>query len=358
VNGKKRFITSAGTASRYLVYAKTSDNPMDIESHQHLTAFIIEKGAPGFSVEKINEIVGFDNIQNGVLDFEEVPVPIGNRLGQEGEGWKVLTSGLNFERILISAQAISVIREMIRNVVNYAERRIQFNKPIITLVNHQFKIADMIMWLRIAKLTTYYAAYAWDLGMDATVDSNVSKVFNWERAMEASIDAIQLMGGDGLTPFYPLESLMKLSKVNEIAGGTTEACRLVIYKAGLSEIIHNLGKFRKQIHQELGVPIYAKAELEKQSHLDEDIILKTLSEDYRLNPGLYMTINDLKELFIVDDEDLIKILYSLEKKGLVNLYKKNDVIEMVKASYKGLRKANPLDYYKWFPAWVKKENIF
>ncbi|MBN1106201.1 MAG: acyl-CoA/acyl-ACP dehydrogenase, partial [Deltaproteobacteria bacterium] len=96
LNGKKRYIVSAGLADRYMVYARTNEDPEAKKRYQHLTAFVVEKGARGFSVEKINEIAGFENIQNGVLDFENVRVPAENRIGQEGEGWRVMTAGLNF----------------------------------------------------------------------------------------------------------------------------------------------------------------------------------------------------------------------------------------------------------------------
>jgi alkylation response protein AidB-like acyl-CoA dehydrogenase len=100
LNGKKRFITNAGLADIYVVYAKTSDKPEDRSKYQHLTAFLVEKGASGFSVEKINELSGWVGLPNGVLDFNDVRVPAENVIGQEGAGWKVMTAGLNFERVV------------------------------------------------------------------------------------------------------------------------------------------------------------------------------------------------------------------------------------------------------------------
>lgn len=178
ISGKKRFIVSAGTASRHMLYAKTSEDPEEIRRFRYLTAFILEKGMPGFSVERINEVIGFENAQNGVLNFDEVPVPLENRIGEEGEGWRVMTAGLNFERTLISAQELGWLRELLRYTVPYAQRRIQFGRPTIDFVNNQFKIADLLITLKMAKLTTYYTAYLWDLGWDIAVESTVSKVFN------------------------------------------------------------------------------------------------------------------------------------------------------------------------------------
>jgi alkylation response protein AidB-like acyl-CoA dehydrogenase len=358
LNGKKRYIVSAGVASRYMVYARTSDDPEERRNYRHLTAFIVEKGAPGFTVEKINEIIGFENIQNGVLNFEEVSVPVGNRIGEEGQGWRVMTAGLNFERTLICAQTLGWTRELLRNVVPYAQRRVQFSRPTIDLVNNQFKIADLMIQVNIARILTYYTAYLWDLGWDITIESNVSKVFICEGAVKAALDAIQVMGGDGVTPFYPLAAIMNVAKVENIAGGTMEACRLVIYRTGLRQMADEFKMPHRVIHEELGIPVPFADIQEKQKSIDGEKLLKLLAEDYRVNPGLYMSREDIKESFDVDDKNLDEVLLSLEKKGFARLYRGRKGIALAKATYDGLKSAHPLEYYQWFPSWVKKEDIF
>ena len=358
LNGKKRFIVSAGVASRYMVYARTSDDPEDRRNYRHLTAFIVEKGFQGFTVEKINEIMGFENIQNGVLNFDEVAVPVGNRIGEEGQGWRVMTAGLNFERTMICAQTLGWTRELLRNVVPYAQRRVQFGKPTIDLVNNQFKIADLIMQVSIARLVTYYTAYLWDLGWDITLESNMGKVFICEGAIRTALDAIQVMGGDGVTPFYPLTAMMNVSKVENISGGSMEALRLVIYRTALRQMADEFRMPRRVIHEELGVPVPAASLLEKQKSIDEESLLKLLSEDYRVNPGLYMSRAEIKESFDVDDTKLDELLLSLERKGLVKLYREKKGIALSKATYDGLKKAYPQEYYRWFPSWAKEKNFF
>jgi len=359
LNGKKRFIVSAGVAKRYMVYARTSNDPEDIRRHRHLTAFILEKGTPGFTVEKINEIIGFENIQNGALNLDEVAVPVENRISEEGEGWRVMTTGLNFERTLISAQNLGWLRELLRNVVPYAQRRVQFGRPTIDLVNNQFKIADLITTLKMARLITYYTAYLWDLGWDITLESNFAKVFNCEGVMQASLDAIQVMGGDGVTPFYPLQAIMKVAKVEHIAGGTMEACRIVIYRTGLRQMAKELKMPRRVIHEDLGVPVPAKELSERQKDINEQELLKLLAEDYRVNPGLHMSREDIREYFDADDARIDEVLLSLDKQGLVNLYRdRKGIIALAKATYEGLKEANPPEYYRWFPSWVREENIF
>jgi len=358
LNGKKRFVVSAGVASRHMVYARTSDDPEDRRKHRHLTAFIVEKGTPGFTVEKINEIAGFENIQNGVLDFNNVVISKENRIGEEGEGWQVMTAGLNFERTLICAQTVGWMRELIGNVVPYAQRRVQFGKPTITLTNNQFKVADLIIRLKIAGLMTYYTAYLWDLGWDITVESNAAKVYNCENAVASSLDAIQLMGGDGLTPFYPLSAIMNVAKVENIAGGTLEACRLVLYRSGLRQMADELKMPYRIIHEDLGVPIPAGRFPEKQKEVDEETLLKVLAEDYRVNPGLHMNRDDVKLHFDIEDERLDEVLTVLEKKGLVKLLRDKRGISLAKATYEGLAEVFPREYYRWFPAWAKEENMF
>jgi alkylation response protein AidB-like acyl-CoA dehydrogenase len=360
LNGKKRFIVSAGVANRYMLYARTSNVSEDIRSHRHLTAFIIEKGLPGFTVEKINEIAGFKNVQNGVLNFENVSVPVENRIGQEGEGWKVMTGGLNFERTMVSAQALGWMQALLKNVVPYAQRRVQFQKPTIDIPSNQFKIADLIIKVKIARLLTYYTAYLWDLGADITIDCNVLKVFNCESSMQASLDGVQVMGGDGMTTFYPLEEIMNVSKIENIAGGTMEACRLVIFRTAMRQMAEDLKMQRRVIHPVLGVPVPVSGKTEKEKEIDEEKLLAALAEDYRVNPGLFMSREDIKELFDVDSATLDDLLISLEKKGLVKLYRTKKGIELAKATYEGLNRAHPLEYYQWFPSWISngKDRIF
>jgi alkylation response protein AidB-like acyl-CoA dehydrogenase len=358
ISGKKRYIVSAGVADRHMLYAKTSDDSGDRRGFQHLTAFIVEKGMPGFSVEKINEVIGFDNVQNGVLNLDEVPVPVENRIGEEGAGWRVMTGGLNFERTLISAQAVGWLREVLRNTVSYAKRRVQFGQPTINFVNNQFKVADLIVKLRMERLITYYTAYLWDLGWDVTIESTVSKLFNCENAMQASLDAMQVMGGDSLTSFYPVETAMKVSKVNEIAGGTMEACRLIIYRTGLRQMAKDLENPRRVIHEKLGVPVPAYEKPPKRSKINEAELLKVLADDYLVNPGLHMSREDLKEEFDVEDEALDRVILSLEEDGLVKVYRGRKGIELVKASYKGLNQAYPSEHYQWFPSWVDEKRRF
>ena len=196
------------------------------------------------------------------------------------------------------------------------------------------------------------------MGWDITVESNVAKVFNCEGVMASSLDAIQVMGGDGLTPFYPLSAIMNVAKVENIAGGTTEACRLVIYRNGLRQMADELKMPHRVIHQDLGVPVPANRLPERQKEADEEALLKVLAEDYRVNPGLHMSRDDLKTHFDIDDTRLDEVLTALENKGLARLFRDKKGIALAKATYEGLEKAYPRDHYRWFPTWAKEDNIF
>jgi hypothetical protein len=354
LNGKKRFVTSTGVANRYIVYSRTSNDPAVIKAHRHLTAFVLEKGAKGFTVEKINEVIGFKNVQNGVLDFDEVAIPVKNRIGDEGDGWNVMTGGLNFERTIVAAQAMGLLGELVRNAVPYTQRRVQFGSPTIDLPTNQFKIADLIIKMRTTRIITYHTAYMWDLGVDTTIDANIIKVFNLDSAIAGSLDAIQLMGGDGVTAFYPVEDMMETAKVDCIAGGSGEACRIVIFKNAMKRMKDETKMRRRTPHPEMGVPIPVYGDTKKDKGITEDKLLSVLAEDYRVNPGLYMSREDVRDSFDVDDATLDTILLSLEKKELVLLNKTKKGIQLAKASYKGLKKANPPEHYRWFPEWIDR----
>ena len=359
LNGKKRFITNAGVADIYCVYAKTSDRPEEKTRYSHLSAFIMEKGTSGFTVERISELGGWVGLPNGYLDFNETRVPVENRIGAEGDGWKVLVDGLNFERTLFAAGMLGPMREAIRHAVSHAQRRVQFGEPTIEAEVNQFKVADMISRLRTARLLVYYAAYLMDMNAEAVLEAALAKLFTSEAYERLMIDAIQVMGGDGWTRFYPVEGFMRDAKVNEIGAGTSEVMRMVLYRWGTRALSEELKMPHRRIHPKLRVPISTAKPLPI-TEINEKAVLEMLAEDYRVNPGLYMSRGDMKERLVgVSDEQLNKLLTSLEEKGLVKLYRdRRGNIALSKATYKGLKEAKPLEHYRWFPEWISKELLF
>ena len=359
VNGKKRFQTNLAAADVYMTYVKTSDDPEDRAKYRHLSALIIEKGMPGFSVERVNELMAYDGAYNGYLSYDDCKVPVANRLSEEGEGWRVMMSGLNVERVLNAAPALGQIREAIRYAVQHLQRRVQFRAPTGDISTNQFKIADMIWKLKMARLMTYYSAYCCDLGQDVPIEAAICKMFTLDEGMHTAVEAIQVMGGNGATKFYPVERIMRDMKVNQIAAGTSEILKLLIYRMGMRAMKNDLKILPRAIDKELKVPMPTGKPLPKTKLKSADDVLSILAENYRINPGLHMTLEDLKELLDGNDDGLQKYLVSLEEKEDASLYRdKRGNIALARVTLKGLSHANPPEYYKYMPSWVGLEDMF
>lgn len=364
INGKKRYTTNAPSADLYVVYAKTSEDKEDRRRYRHLSAFIVEKKTKGFTTEKVNELIGFDNIYNSYSDFEEVKVPVENMIGKEGQGWEVMMAGFNIERTITAASALGALIESIKYANYHMSRRIQFGRRVADMPTNQFKLADMILNLNIARLMTYYAAYLIDLEIPPAVEAASAKLFTTEMATKTTLDAIQCMGGDALTKFYPIESFLRDSKIMHLAAGSSEAMKLVIHRGGLRAMREDLFVPRMKIHPDLGVPMpvaptAASSSPKSKDEVKEEDVLAALAEFYMTNLGLHMTREELKQdVGEISDEKLDEMLKSLGDKGLASLYRgRKGNIEMTRATIKGLKKAKPLKEYKWFPEWVKKEDI-
>jgi len=182
----------------------------------------------------------------------------------------------------------------------------------------------------------------------------MAKLFASEAYKALVDDAVQVMGGDGWTRFYPVESFLRDAKVNEMAAGTSEVMRTVIYRWGLRTMAEELRMPHRRMHEKLGVPISTVKP--PTTEIAEKTILEMLAEDYRVNPDLYMSREHMKERLLgASDGQLDKLLTSLEAKGLVFLHKgrRGDIL-LAKATYKGLRQTKPLEYYKWFPKWARE----
>ncbi len=280
-------------------------------------------------------------------------------LGAEGDGWKVLVDGLNFERNLFAAGMLGPMREAIKYAVGHAQRRLQFGRPTIDFEVNQFKVADMFARLGTARLLTYYSAYLMDTQREAVMEATSAKLYASEAYERLVIEAQQVMGGDGWTRFYPLETLVRDAKVNQLGAGTSEVMRMVLFRQGLRTMRAELKMPHRKIHPKLNIPV-STAKPKVVAKINGKTMLEMLAEDYRVNPGLYMSKDDMKEkLAGVDDGELDKLLTSLEANGLVKLYKdKRGNIALAKATYKGLKEAKPPEYYKWFPEWVNKDLLF
>ena len=354
LHGKKRFIVGAGVADRYMVYALTDPNPETVKKRKHLTAFFVKKGTPGFTTEKINEILAFENVQNGSLDFNNVKIPVEDRLGEEGDGWEIMVGGLNFERTVIAAGTLGWQRLLLNYCYPYAQRRVQFGKPVIDQSTNQTKLANMVSRLKVMRAAIYHTANLWDIGKDVSVEASVMKAFGCEMTLQSAMEATQLMGGDGVNRFYPVQNIFEVAKTEHIAGGTIEACHLTIFRLALKDLKEDIQMPRRVPDEETGVPVPDYSDPSRVV-LNEDNILKVLAEDYKVNPGLHMTISDLKLYIEGDDAAIIDAIESLEKQGLVMTCRTKKGIELAKATYDGLEKAFPREDYRWFPEWALKD---
>ncbi len=359
LNGKKRMITAAGVADRYFIYAKTSDDPANRKQYAHITSFVVKKGTPGFSLEKINPLIGFDNAPNGYIDFDNVRIPDFNRVGEVGKGWAVMMAALNFERLIGSAVLIGGVKDIIKFVFHYTKRRIQFNRPINRIRNIQFDIADIITKYKIARLYSYHTAHQLDSGMEPMIEASIAKLMNTEYLVDITRKAIQVCGGDALTKFYPLERMYREAKIGEIVAGTSEIQRLIIYRFSAMLPRWNVPiKFRW--NDEVNAPLISKRDSRfKGLEINEENLLKIIADDYRINPGIYMTLDDIREDIGGSRVKIKQGIESLENQGLIVCHRdRSGKIGLVKATYKGLSEAFPKEYYRWFPSWYDEADKF
>jgi alkylation response protein AidB-like acyl-CoA dehydrogenase len=359
INGKKRYATGAGVASRYFIYAKTSDDHADKKSYSHLSSFIVEKGTPGFSLERINPLIGFDNVPNGYLSFKNVRIPDENRIGPVGKGWNIMMAGLNFERLIAGAVYVGILKDIIRILYHYTKRRIQFRRPTNRLQGNQEHIADIISKYRMGRLFAYNCAKQLDEGKEPMIDSSIAKYVISEYVREAGSKAIQVMGGDGLTKFYPVERILREGKVGEIVAGTTEIQKMIIYR--FSAMLPEYTKpMRMRWSEEVNAPLVSDRESQFNGlEVNEENVLKVIAHDYKVNPGLYMTVDDIREDIGTSRSKIRKIVEELEEKGLVAIHRgRGGDIKLVKANYFGLQEAFPEEYYRWFPDWYADADKF
>ncbi|MDO4753647.1 MAG: acyl-CoA dehydrogenase [Bacillota bacterium] len=229
LNGSKVFITNAGPADIYVVFAMT-DKAAGLKG---ITAFIVEKGTPGFSIGKKELKLGIRGSATCELIFEDCRIPAANLLGQEGKGFKIAMMTLDGGRIGIAAQALGIAQGAYDEAVKYVKERRQFGKPLAAFQNTQFRIAEMKTKIEAARFLVYSAAYKKQNKMPYSQDAAMAKLFAAETAMEVTTKVVQLFGGYGYTRDYPVERMMRDAKITEIYEGTSEVQRMVISAAEL-----------------------------------------------------------------------------------------------------------------------------
>ncbi len=234
LNGTKRFITNAGVAGLYTVFAKT--DPSD--GHAGISAFLVEAETPGFSVGRIEPKMGIKGSTTGEIFFDECRVPVANLLGEEGEGFRIAMRVLDRSRPGIAAQALGLAQGATDYALAYATSRETMGKPI---VEHQLvaaKLADMETHCNAARGLLYKVGLLIDDGVEGpelTKASAEAKLFCADTAMEVTTEAVQVLGGYGYMREYPVERMMRDAKITQIYEGTSEIQRLVIAREMVRE---------------------------------------------------------------------------------------------------------------------------
>ncbi len=231
INGSKIFITNGSEADTYIVFAMT-DKAKGLKG---ISAFILEKGMPGFTFGKRESKMGGHTSITTELIFQDVKVPKENLLGKESEGFKIAMTTLDAGRIGVAAQALGIAEAAMQYAIKYSKERIQFGKSISSFQVIAFKIADMAIKIDAARLLVYRAACLKNAGKPFSKEAAMAKAYASDIAMEVTTDAVQVYGGYGYTTDYPVERLMRNAKITQIYEGTNEVQRMVISGALLRD---------------------------------------------------------------------------------------------------------------------------
>ncbi|MBB34398.1 MAG: acyl-CoA dehydrogenase [Hirschia sp.] len=224
LNGNKMWITNGPSADVLVVYAKTDPDA----GSRGITAFIIEKGMAGFSIAQKLDKLGMRGSETGELVFTDCEVPVENVIGQEGDGVRILMSGLDYERTVLSGGPLGIMQAATELALSYVREREQFGRPIGTFQLVQGKIADMYTSLNASRAYVYAVAAACDRGETTRQDAAGCILYSAERATQCALDAIQLLGGNGYINEYPAGRLLRDAKLYEIGAGTSEVRRMLI----------------------------------------------------------------------------------------------------------------------------------
>ncbi len=224
ITGNKRFITSGKNAQVVIVTAKTDKT----QRHKGISAFLVEKGTPGFSVGKTEDKMGLCASDTTDLIFDACRVPAGNLLGQEGDGFKISMTALDGGRIGIAAQSAGVARAALDAAVAYTKEREQFGRPIAKFQGLRWMLADMATELEAARQLTFFAATQKDRNQKYTLEASMAKLFASEMVNRVTAAALQIHGGYGYTKEYPVERFYRDARVFTIYEGTSEIQRVVI----------------------------------------------------------------------------------------------------------------------------------
>ena len=226
INGNKMWITNAGYADLFVIYA-TTDAAL---KHKGITAIVVEKGTPGIEIGKKEDKMGHRCSDTRAVTFNNVRVPKANVIGGMNQGWKIAMKTLDHSRPMVASSAVGGAQCAFDHAVKYAKERVQFNVPIANHQAIQFMIADMAMKIEASRLLVHKAAWLLDNGLPNTQIASFSKAMAADSCMQIATDAVQIYGGYGYSKEYPVEKIMRDAKLIQIYEGTSQIQRLVIAK--------------------------------------------------------------------------------------------------------------------------------
>lgn len=229
INGSKMWVTNGRRAKTFLLLAKT--DPKTQPAHKGMSAFLIEKGAPGLTVSRDIDKLGYKTVETCELHFEQFPVPVENLIGGvEGQGFKHVMTGLESERINVAARALGLAVAAFEEAIKYAQERVTFGKPICEHQAIQLKLADMATHIEASRLLVVSAAEKKDRGERCDLEAGMAKLFASETAGEVAMDALRIFGGNGYAKDFPVERYYRDAPLLIIGGGTNELQRIIIAK--------------------------------------------------------------------------------------------------------------------------------
>lgn len=225
LNGTKRFITNAGEAGIYVVFAYT-DKEL---KHKGMSTFIVERDTPGFSLGKHEDLMGIRATANCELIFEDVKIPKENLLGKDGEGFKMCMNTLDVSRIDIGAQGVGIAQSALDESIRYSKERKAFGQPICNFQMVQSMLAEMATEIQAARMLVYYAGHCKNKGMTRfSREAAMAKYYASSISVDVARKAVQIHGGYGYTKDYPIERIYRDAKILELYEGTSEIQKLII----------------------------------------------------------------------------------------------------------------------------------
>ena len=239
VNGSKMWVTNGRHGQAFLLLAKT--DPHALPAYRGMSALVIEKGAPGLTVSRDIDKLGYKGVETCELHFSDFSVPAENLIGgEEGRGFKQVMTGLEAERLNVAARGLGLARAAFEEAIRYAQRRIAFGKPIAEHQTIQIKLADMATRIEASRLLIYSASQKRDRGERCDLEAGMAKLVATETAADVSLEAMRILGGNGYSQDFPIERYYRDAPLLVIGGGTNELQRLIVAR-------NLLKKYREEV---------------------------------------------------------------------------------------------------------------